>query len=62
MAGKLLSQDRFPELTGGDAEETVNRMLLYTQRGGELQAARGKEAVENSECYVVLRLQGERRV
>lgn len=63
VGGELLSQDRFPEPTGGEAEETVNRMLLHTQRGGELQAAKGKEAVENSEYYVVvLRLQGERCV
>lgn len=62
VGGKLLSQDCFPELTGGEAEETVNRMLLHTQRGGELQAVKGKEAVKNSECHVVLRLQGERCV
>lgn len=62
VGGKLLSQDRFPEPTGGEAEETVKRMLLHTQRGGELQAAKGKEAVKNSEYYMVLRLQGERRV
>lgn len=61
VGGKLLSQDRFPEPTRGEAEETVNRMLLHTERG-ELQAAKGKEAVENSEYYVVLRLQGERCV
>lgn len=61
VGGKLLSQDSFPELTGDEAEETVNRMLLHTQRG-ELQTAKGKEAVENSECYAALRLRGERHV